>query len=155
MIVFTKRIDNAPDVAATVTSTVTLDLDTRIKSRAQIALDDGREAGLLLARGQIIRGGDVLCTEDGAVRARVVAAAETVSTVYARDALLLARVCYHLGNRHVPLQIERDWVRFQHDHVLDAMVMGLGAMVKTEQAAFEPEAGAYQSAPHGHHHHSH
>ncbi|WP_413723402.1 urease accessory protein UreE [Sodalis sp. RH24] len=148
MIVLTKHLDKA--LAAT--ATVTLDLDTRIKSRAQVRLDDGREAGLLLPRGQVIRGGDVLATEDGGEVVRVIAAPETVSTVYARDTLLLARVCYHLGNRHVPLQIERDWVRYQHDHVLDAMVMGLGAAVRTEQAAFEPEAGAYQSAPHGHHH---
>ncbi|NDL65387.1 urease accessory protein UreE [Acerihabitans arboris] len=148
MIVLTKHLDQAPEV----TATVTLDLDTRIKSRAQVRLDDGREAGLLLPRGQVIRGGDVLCTEDGGEVVRVIAAPETVSTVYARDALLLARICYHLGNRHVPLQIEREWVRYQPDHVLDAMVMGLGAAVRTEQAAFEPEAGAYQSAPHGHHH---
>lgn len=148
MIVLTKHLDDVLDT----TATVTLDLDTRIKSRAQVRLDDGREAGLLLPRGQVIRGGDVLATEDGREVVRVIAAPENVTTVYARDALLLARVCYHLGNRHVPLQIEREWVRYQHDHVLDAMVMGLGAAVRTEQAAFEPEAGAYQSAPHGHRH---
>ncbi len=155
MIVLTKRLDRQPaaGIASAVTATVTLDLDTRIKSRAQVRLDDGREAGLMLPRGQVIRGGDLLCTEDGGEVVRVLAAHETVSTVSAADALLLARVCYHLGNRHVPLQVEKDWVRYQHDHVLDDMVRGLGATVATEQAAFEPEAGAYQSAPHGHHHH--
>jgi urease accessory protein len=61
-------------------------------------------------------------------------------------------VCYHLGNRHVPLQIAATWVRYQHDHVLDDMVLGLGLEVEVEKAPFEPEAGAYQSAAVGHHH---
>ena len=151
MIVLTKCLDH-PHPA---TATVTLDLDTRIKSRSHVVLDDGREAGLILPRGQVIRGGDLLADEGESEVVRVIAAHETVSTVYANDNLLLARVCYHLGNRHVPLQIERDWVRYQHDHVLDDMVCGLGASVETGQAPFEPEAGAYQSAAPGHHHHHH
>ncbi|QWA09671.1 urease accessory protein UreE [Sodalis ligni] len=149
MIVLTKRLDHAHDT----TATLTIDLDTRLKSRAQVMLDDGREAGLMLPRGQILRGGELLSTEDGAEVVRIIAAVETVSTAYATNPLLLARLCYHLGNRHVPLQIEQGWVRYQHDHVLDDMARGLGAKVSTEQAPFEPEAGAYQSAPHGHHHH--
>ncbi|WP_413725197.1 urease accessory protein UreE [Sodalis sp. RH16] len=149
MIVLTKRLDHAHDT----TATLTIDLDTRLKSRAQVMLDDGREAGLMLPRGQILRGGELLSTEDGAEVVRIIAAVETVSTAYAANPLLLARLCYHLGNRHVPLQIEQGWVRYQHDHVLDDMARGLGAKVGTEQAPFEPEAGAYQSAPHGHHHH--
>lgn len=151
MIVFTKHVDHFHgDVA-----TLTLDLDSRLKSRAQVTLDDGREVGLTLPRGQILRGGDLLASEDGSCVVRIVAAPETVSTARAEDPLLLARVCYHLGNRHVPLQIENGWVRYQHDHVLDDMARGLGATVSCEQAPFEPEAGAYQSAPHGHHHHHH
>ncbi len=149
MIVLTKRLDHAHDT----TATLTIDLDTRLKSRAPVTLDDGREAGLMLPRGQILRGGELLSTEDGTDVVRVIAAAETLSTVYAADPLLLARVCYHLGNRHVPLQIEPGRVRYQHDHVLDDMARGLGAAVSTERAPFEPEAGAYQSAPHEYHHH--
>lgn len=149
MIVLTKRLDHAHGT----TATLTIDLDTRLKSRGQVMLDDGREAGLMLPRGQILRGGELLSTEDGAEVVRIIAAVETVSTAYAADALLLARICYHLGNRHVPLQIEPGWVRYQHDHVLDDLARGLGAQVSTGQAPFEPEAGAYQSAPHGHHHH--
>ena len=149
MIVLTKRLDHAHET----TATLTIDLDTRLKSRAQVVLDDGRAAGLMLPRGQILRGGELLTTEDGKEVVLVVAAVETVSTVYASAPLLLARICYHLGNRHVPLQIDKGWVRYQHDHVLDDMARGLGATVITEQAPFEPEAGAYQSAPHGHHHH--
>jgi len=83
---------------------------------------------------------------------QVLAAPERVSTVRCADPLLLARAAYHLGNRHVPLQIEAGFLRYQHDHVLDEMVRGLGLEVLIEQAPFEPEAGAYQSAPHGHAH---
>ncbi|MEA9388987.1 urease accessory protein UreE [Acerihabitans sp. TG2] len=151
MIVLTKRLEH-PQLA---TATVTLDLDTRLKSRAHVVLDDGREAGLMLPRGQVIRGDDLLADENEQHVIQVIAAPETVSTVYANNSLLLARVCYHLGNRHVPLQVEREWVRYQHDHVLDDMVRGLGATVETGQAPFEPEAGAYQSASPGHHHHHH
>ena len=84
------------------------------------------------------------------------AAQETVSTVYVTDALLLARAAYHLGNRHVLLQITADWLRYQHDHVLDDMIHQMGLDVVCEQAPFEPEAGAYSSGGHGHHHtHAH
>jgi len=137
--------------------TLSLPIDLRIRSRLKVTLDDGREAGLFLPRGQVLRGGDLLQSTEGLL-VRVLAAAETVSTVHTRDALSLARACYHLGNRHVPLQIADGWVRYQHDHVLDDMVRGLGLVVTVEQAPFEPEAGAYSSGAHGHAHnrdHSH
>lgn len=148
MLMLTRRVSEA----ATVGATATLNLDTRIKSRVRIRLDDGRDAGLLLERGQLIRGGELLADEQGAEVVRILAAPEQVSTVRCADPLQLARACYHLGNRHVPLQIEAGWVRYQHDHVLDDMLRGFGLAVQLEQAPFEPEAGAYQSAPHGHGH---
>lgn len=152
MILLTRRVVDAPRISGT----VTLDLDARIKSRVRITLDDGRAAGLMLARGQLIRGGELLADELGGEVIRVQAAAEEVSTVRCDDPLRLARAAYHLGNRHVPLQIEAGWLRYQHDHVLDDMVRGFGLRVTREQAPFEPEAGAYQSAPHSHSHsHSH
>lgn len=129
-----------------------LPIDSRIRSRLRVELEDGREAGLFLQRGLILRGGDQLLSECGEV-IEVVAAPESVSTVRSADPLLLARCAYHLGNRHVPLQIDEGMVRYQHDHVLDDMVRGLGAQVVSEQAPFEPEAGAYASEGHGHHHH--
>ncbi|WP_299022298.1 urease accessory protein UreE [uncultured Photobacterium sp.] len=131
--------------------TLSLPIDLRIKSRLKVILDDGREAGLFLPRGRILRGGDVLQSEHG-VRVKIRAASESVSTVYCRDPHLMARVCYHLGNRHVPLQIKPDWVRYQHDHVLDEMVSGLGAEVVSELAPFEPESGAYGGTRGGHSH---
>ncbi|MBV6290247.1 urease accessory protein UreE [Pseudomonas aegrilactucae] len=151
MILLTQRLGEAGPISAT----ATLSLDTRIKSRVRITLDDGRDAGLMLERGQLIRGGELLADAEGVEVVRILAAAEQVSTVRCADPLLLARAAYHLGNRHVPLQIEREFVRYQHDHVLDDMVRGFGLQVSVEQAPFEPEAGAYQSAPHSHSHSDH
>ncbi|MEZ9982038.1 urease accessory protein UreE [Vibrio cyclitrophicus] len=140
------QIQNAPD------GYLSLPIDSRIKSRLKVMLDDGRNAGLFLPRGHILRGGEQLSSECGLV-VEVKAAPETVSTVYCEDMLLLTRVAYHLGNRHVPLQVEAGWVRYQHDHVLDEMVEGLGAKVTTEKQPFEPEGGAYGGRSGGHHHH--
>ncbi|MDH5927859.1 urease accessory protein UreE [Vibrio lentus] len=140
------QIQNAPD------GYLSLPIDSRIKSRLKVMLDDGRNAGLFLPRGHILRGGEQLSSECGLV-VEVKAAPETVSTVYCKDSHLLTRVAYHLGNRHVPLQVEEGWVRYQHDHVLDEMVEGLGATVTTEKQPFEPEGGAYGGRSGGHHHH--
>ncbi|MEZ9511971.1 urease accessory protein UreE [Vibrio breoganii] len=131
---------------------LSLPIDSRIKSRLKVILEDGRDAGLFLPRGHILRGGEQLLSECGMV-VEVKAAAETVSTVYCDDALLLTRVAYHLGNRHVPLQVASGWVRYQHDHVLDEMVNGLGAEVSVETNPFEPEGGAYGGRSGGGHHH--
>ncbi|OAI84962.1 urease accessory protein UreE [Pseudomonas putida] len=150
MILLTRKVGEGA-----VTATATLSLDTRIKSRIRITLDDGRDAGLMLERGQLIRGGELLADEAGGEVIRVIAAAEEVSTVYCADGLALARAAYHLGNRHVPLQVEAGFLRYQHDYVLDDMVRGFGLEVCVEKAPFEPEAGAYQSAPHSHSHSDH
>jgi urease accessory protein len=132
-------------------ATLTLPLESRIKSRQRVTLDDGREAGLFLPRGSSLRDGDCLLAEDGTA-VRVKAAPETVSQVRCDDPLQLARACYHLGNRHVALQIEAGLLRYQHDHVLDEMLQGLGLTVKVCQAPFEPEPGAYGGHGHSHSH---
>lgn len=132
-----------------------LPFQLRNKSRLRTTLENGEEVGLILERGSILRGGDLLLAEDGRV-VEVVAEPETVSTVHASEPMALCRASYHLGNRHVALQIGAGWVRYQHDHVLDEMVRGLGLAVTVEQAPFEPEAGAYGGhshsalAPHAH-----
>ncbi|MCL9776839.1 urease accessory protein UreE [Vibrio methylphosphonaticus] len=131
---------------------LSLPIDSRIKSRLKVILDDGRDAGLFLPRGHILRGGEQLKSLCGLV-IEVKAAPEKVSSVYCSDLLLLTRVAYHLGNRHVPLQVEFGWVRYQHDHVLDEMVEGLGAKVAVELEPFEPEGGAYGGKSGGGHHH--
>jgi len=152
MIRLTRRLDT-PEPP---THTLTLTLEQRVRSRLRVALDDGSPAGLFLERGHILRDGDCVAGDDGVV-AEVRAAAETVSTARCEDPVQLARVCYHLGNRHVLVQIGPGLVRYHHDHVLDAMVRGLGLSVTVEQAPFEPEWGAYREAhthgtAHGHHH---
>ena len=130
------------------TDSLTLAFDLRQKARLQATLDSGAEAGLFLPRGDILRHGDVLKTDTGEC-IQVIAAQEQVSTVRCADQHLFARACSHLGNRHVPLEIRDAYLRYQHDHVLDDMLLGLGLHVIHEQAPFEPEAGAYA------HHHSH
>lgn len=134
--------------------TLTLPYELRQKSRLRANLDNGIEIGLLLPRGTVLRGGDCLRSESGEV-ILVQAAEEVVSTVYEQDPTLFARACYHLGNRHVPLQIGESWLRYLHDHVLDTMLQGLGLQVSCERAPFEPEAGAYAGGHHHHHDHHH
>ncbi|MDT8385253.1 MAG: urease accessory protein UreE [Gammaproteobacteria bacterium] len=135
--------------------TLRLPFELRQKSRLRATLQDGREVGLMLNRGELLRSGDCLKAEDGSV-IRVEAAAETVSTASHADTRVLARACYHLGNRHVALQIGEGWLRYLHDHVLDDMVRGLGLTITVEAAPFEPEGGAYGGQRHGHaHEHKH
>ncbi|MFT3905091.1 MAG: urease accessory protein UreE [Steroidobacteraceae bacterium] len=128
-----------------------LPYETRSRSRFRARLSDGQEVGVILERGQVLRGGDWLQMDDGRA-VRVDAAPETVSTVQAADPWQLARAAYHLGNRHVALQVGAGWLRYQHDHVLDEMVRGLGLPLEVGQAPFEPEPGAYYSAAGAHSH---
>jgi len=151
------KLDRSIDHPRAPDHLLTLPYVERSKSRLRAILDNGEDAGLFLERGTVLRHGDLLLADDGRV-VEVRAAAESVSTVHADDALTLARACYHLGNRHVALQIGAGWLRYQHDHVLDDMLRGLGLSVHVELAPFEPEGGAYVSthAAHAHaHSHSH
>jgi len=136
---------------------VTLSFEYRQKARFKTCLDEGGEAGLFLTRGQVLQHGDLLQSEDGKI-VQVLAAAESLSEVICDDALLLARLCYHLGNRHVALQIGRNFVRYQADHVLDHMVSHFGLAVTHIEAGFAPEIGAYHSHSDDsadHHSHAH
>lgn len=123
----------------------------RQKSRQRVELAPGVEAGIFLPRGETLQDGDCLETSEGEV-ILVKAASETVTTAWAADPLLFARACYHLGNRHVPLQIADGWVRFLHDHVLESMLREIGLETRVEQAPFEPEGGAYGASGHPHPH---
>jgi urease accessory protein len=124
-----------------------LPFQLRNKSRLRTTLENGEEVGLFLERGSVLRGGDRLLADDGRV-VEIVAEPEAVSTVRATDPLALCRASYHLGNRHVALQIGDGWLRYQYDHVLDEMVRGLGLSVTVEEAPFEPESGAYGGHSH-------
>lgn len=125
------------------TSPLTLAFEQRQKSRQRVRLDDGREAALTLPRGTVLRHGDCLRTQEG-VMVRVVAAAEAVSTAFSENPSSLARAAYHLGNRHVPLQVGSGWLRYLQDHVLDEMLRQQGLDVINEWVPFQPEAGAYR-----------
>lgn len=131
-----------------------LPFDSRQRSRLRVTLSSGEVAALALPRGSVLRGGDLLRVSDGRVL-RVIAAREQVSTVRSNVMRSLLRAAYHLGNRHVPLEVGEGYLRYLADHVLDAMLRDLGLSVSAEEAAFEPEAGAYargHSHGHGHEH---
>ncbi len=130
----------APHAAATGSATLTF--EQRRKSRQRLRLDDGSEAALLLPRGTVLAEGDRLQAEDGTVIA-VKAAPEALSVVRASDPVRLARAAYHLGNRHIPLQVSAGELRYQHDHVLDGLAQSLGLTVESLMAPFTPEPGAY------------
>jgi len=113
---------------------VCLPFDERKKSRLKTAAESGEALGFMLPRGHILRDGTRLLDEQGRL-IEIRAAEETVSTVGSDDVHLVMRAAYHLGNRHVPLQIGDGWLRYQHDHVLDAMVSGLGLTVTVEHVS--------------------
>jgi urease accessory protein len=123
---------------------LTLGFEERRRSRMRIRIDDGREAALILPRGTILRDGDVLRDPERDQVVVVRAADQTLSLVHATGAVALARAAYHLGNRHVPVQVGAGWLAYEHDHVLDDMVEDLGLAVETRVAPFEPEGGGYR-----------
>lgn len=127
-----------------------LSFDSRCKSRLRTRLASGEEAGLFLERGRVLRGGDRLLGKDGRV-VEVVAAIEALMEALCDDPLQLARAAYHLGNRHVAVQILPASLRIARDHVLGEMLRGLGLPVVEIEAPFEPESGAYGAhGGHGH-----
>jgi len=136
------------------TERLVLPFELRCKSRLRTRLQSGEEAGLFLERGAVMHAGDRLLANDGRV-VEVIAAREAVMEVRSGDALLLARAAYHLGNRHVAVELQPGLVRFARDHVLGEMVLGLGLDVRENEAPFAPERGAYgghggHAHPHGH-----
>jgi urease accessory protein len=142
-----------------------LPFESRQKSRLRARLVSGEEVGLVLPRGEILRGGDLVTASDGRV-IEVLAAPEALLHVQCASATELAKAAYHLGNRHVPVQVGEGFLRLAADHVLEEMLKKLGAKVTHVQAPFEPEAGAYAGGHHTHdemghggkihdHHHEH
>lgn len=149
------RLDQRAAASVVATGSVTLSIDQRVKSRLRVVLDDGREGGVFLARGESLSDGDRLASECGEVII-VNAADERLSAVVCTDNLLFARACYHLGNRHVSIQIGDGELCYLHDHVLDEMLCGLGIEVSVVMAPFTPEPGAYGGGhSHDSHEHSH
>jgi urease accessory protein len=135
-------------------STVSLDWDTRQKSRFEAIDSMGRRLGVFLPRGSVVRGGDVLVAEDGSL-VRVDAAPQAVMVVRTcpqhGSAFDLTRAAYHLGNRHVQIELQPDHLKIEPDHVLGEMLERMHLTVTHAQVPFEPEAGAYAGG-HGHGH---
>jgi urease accessory protein len=138
--------------------TVELDWDVRQKSRFDATDSTGRAVGVFLPRGTLVRGGDVLVAEDGSL-IRVVAAPQEVLRITActehGSPFDLTRAAYHLGNRHVPIELQPDHLKIEPDHVLADMLRAMHMTVVTVQEAFEPEGGAYSSQGHAHAGHTH
>ena len=142
------------------TDTVLLDHDHRHRRRLAMRGAGGLDFLLDLAEATTLRDGDGLVLDDGRVVA-VKAAAEPLTEIRAADTAALVRLAWHLGNRHLPAQLDGDRLLIRRDHVIEAMLVGLGAAVAHVDAPFEPEGGAYGHGEegrsgHGHgHHHSH
>ena len=151
MLEITERIEGHTGIYST---SLTLPFDQRQKSRLRVTLDNGNEASLILNRGAVLRHGDLLRTACGDV-IEVRASLEAVSMVRESNSHLLSRACYHLGNRHIPLQIRDGSLCYLQDHVLDDMVRSLGLVVEHLEASFEPEPGAYQNDSKQKHTHEH
>jgi urease accessory protein len=136
-------------------ATVSLDWDVRQKSRFDAVDSQGRTLGVFLPRGTLVRGGDVLVAEDGSL-VQVQAAPQPVLVVRHCPAhgqpFDLLRAAYHLGNRHVALELQPDHLKLEPDHVLADMLRQQHLIVTEATEAFEPEGGAYGAAGHGHGH---
>jgi urease accessory protein len=140
-------------------STITLDWDTRQKSRFDATDSAGRQLGVFLPRGAVVRGGDVLVAEDGSL-IRVEAAPQDVLRITActehGSPFDLTRAAYHLGNRHVPIELQPDHLKIEPDHVLADMLRAMHMTVVAVSEPFEPESGAYgDHGGHSHGGHSH
>jgi urease accessory protein len=136
-------------------ATVELDWDVRQKSRFDATDSQGRTLGVFLPRGTVVRGGDVLVAEDGSL-IRVIAAPQPVMVVTHcgehGTPFDIVRAAYHLGNRHVPLELKPDHLKFEPDHVLADMLRNMHLIVQEANAPFEPEGGAYSAQGHAHSH---
>ena len=136
-------------------ATVELDWDVRQKSRFDTTDSLGRHLGVFLPRGTLVRGGDVLVAEDGSM-VKVLAAPQAVLRITActthGSPFDLTRAAYHLGNRHVPIELKPDHLKIEPDHVLADLLRAMHLIVNAVEEAFEPEGGAYSAATHAHSH---
>jgi urease accessory protein len=140
-------------------ASVELDWDVRQKSRFDATDSAGRHLGVFLPRGTLVRGGDVLVAADGSL-VRVIAAPQPVLRItpcpHHGSPFDLVRAAYHLGNRHVQIELKSDHLKIEPDHVLADMLRAMHLIVNAAEEGFEPEGGAYAAGGHGHSHaHSH
>ena len=162
MLTINKLIAQGQGLAAALlkrAASIELDWDVRQKSRFETIDSAGRQIGIFLPRGTVLRGGDVLVAQDGSL-IKVVAAPQTVLKIthcpHHGTPFDLIRAAYHLGNRHVPIELKPDHLKIEPDHVLADMLRAMHLIVVEVNEAFEPENGAYASGGHAHgHDHDH
>ena len=149
MLEFTENLGHKHDLF--VSKTLSLAYEQRGKARLRVKLDSGEEAGLFLKHGQILREGDILRAVDGTI-VKIICKPEAIVTAKTTDWENIATACYHVGNRHAPIQIggcrDEMWLRFTPDPILEELMVHLKLVVIHETAPFVPENGAY----HRHHH---
>jgi urease accessory protein len=144
------------DHAHSTDDTIVLEHETRVKGRFKIISEKGVEVRVFLERGKTLKVGEALKTECGKI-ITIVGAEEAVIEAYGEDWEAFSKACYHLGNRHVKIQVGERWLRMKSDYVLEDMLVLLGLHVSNTVAVFIPEEGAYAGSGHshggGHHHH--
>lgn len=140
MLTFTQRLNR---LETTVSFSLSLTADERTRTRHRFETPDGKELFLRLPRGTVLQEGDLLQSEDGATVIKIAAKPEPVLTVTAQNPVDLLRASYHLGNRHVALEVAPGYLRLSPDSVLQAMLEQLGVEVREEIVPFQPETGAY------------
>ncbi|MDT7953037.1 MAG: urease accessory protein UreE [Acetobacteraceae bacterium] len=145
-----ETIHPAGSWSGTVTDTVSIDYDRRHRRRHVLTAASGAELLIDLPQAVRLRDGDGLALEDGRL-VQVKAAPESLLEIHAHGPAELVRIAWHLGNRHLPVQLLGDRIRIRSDHVIEAMVAGLGGHAEAIEAPFDPEAGAYAGG-HGHAH---
>jgi len=139
---------------ASASDTIALDAHDRHRRRVMLTSEGGTKFLLDLPQAVALRDGDGLRLDDGTV-VRIVGRPELLVEIAAADAHALARLAWHIGNRHVDVQIVGEFLRIRRDHVIEDMLRGLGARLTQLEAPFDPERGAYDHLDHGHHHHDH
>jgi urease accessory protein len=145
----TERVGVTSDVQ--IDEVLVLDHQQRKKGRLKVTAKSGKTVGLFLERGKTLPIGEVL-RSNGGQHLLIEGAEETVVTASTSDWSAFSRACYHLGNRHVTLQVGECWLRFKPDYVLEDLVKRFGLKTSEENVVFEPEDGAYTASGHSHHH---
>ena len=144
MLTFTQRLMADPDVV--VSFTLALTAEERTKSRHRFEMEDGQALYLRLPRGTLLRDGDLLLAETDSTLVRITAKPEPIFTITATTSVELLRAAYHLGNRHVPIEITETYLRISPDSVLQTMLEHMGMEVQEAVLPFQPEIGAYGHA---------
>ncbi len=150
----TQRLPAGENFNGEIIGEVTLDFDSRRRRRIRLSMDDGDDFLLNLAEVATLRDGDILLLDCG-LGIKVKAAAEAVVDVFCKDTAALVRIAWHLGNRHLPTQLMGEKIRIRQDHVIEEMLVILGANPVRLQAPFNPEGGAYGHGETDGHSHEH